>query len=162
MLKLKTENWKYYNKIIFKCVNNIVEPNFNEKITQKWDLWICILFTELTKLIKMKSQPLPATVHINSNRCPLNECAVAEKKKKSVKKRRRKRKNWIQTQPILWNFSSCTSFSSFSLPYQSRLLLYFLCPITFLFYIYLCSLPNDSLVCYNLLWFFNFLRSPII
>ena len=27
--RLKTENWKYCSKIIFKCVNNIVEPIFN-------------------------------------------------------------------------------------------------------------------------------------
>ena len=29
LLKLKTKNWKYCNKIIFKCVNSIVEPIFN-------------------------------------------------------------------------------------------------------------------------------------
>ena len=27
--KLKTENWKHYSKIIFKCVNSIVGPIFN-------------------------------------------------------------------------------------------------------------------------------------
>ena len=26
LLKLKNKNWKYYNKIIFKCVNSIVGP----------------------------------------------------------------------------------------------------------------------------------------
>ena len=31
---------------------------------------------------KLKSQPLPATVHMNSSRCPLIECAAAGKKKK--------------------------------------------------------------------------------
>ena len=40
LLKLKTENWKYCNKIIFKCMNSNVRPNFNEKVIQKWDLWI--------------------------------------------------------------------------------------------------------------------------
>ena len=35
-LKLKTE--KYYNKIIFKCVNSTVRPIFNKKITEKWNL----------------------------------------------------------------------------------------------------------------------------
>ena len=41
------------------------------------------LFTGPTKLIKrLKSQQLPATVHINSSRCPLIECAAAGKKKK--------------------------------------------------------------------------------
>ena len=28
-LKLKTENWKHCSKIIFKCVNSIVDPIFN-------------------------------------------------------------------------------------------------------------------------------------
>ena len=42
------------------------------------------LFTGPTELIKrLKSQQLPATVHMNSNHCPLNECVAAggEKKK---------------------------------------------------------------------------------
>ena len=29
LLKLKTENWKYCSKIIFKCVNSTVRPIFN-------------------------------------------------------------------------------------------------------------------------------------
>ena len=60
-----------------------------------------ILFTDhKTDKKKLKSQPLPATVHMNSSRCPLIECAAAgKKKKKKVKKRKRKRKSWIQTQP---------------------------------------------------------------
>ena len=28
------ENWKYCSKIIFKCVNNAVRPNFNLKFTE--------------------------------------------------------------------------------------------------------------------------------
>ena len=32
------ENWKYYSKIIFKRVNSSVEPIFNEKIAEKWNL----------------------------------------------------------------------------------------------------------------------------
>ena len=36
--KLKTE--KYCIKIIFKCVNNIMGPIFNEKIAEKWGLWV--------------------------------------------------------------------------------------------------------------------------
>ena len=52
---------------------------------------------------KLKSQPLPATVHMNSNRSPLIECAAAgKKKKKKVKKRKRKRKSWIQNQPEMF------------------------------------------------------------
>ena len=47
----ETENWKYYSKIIFKCVNNTVWPIFNEKVTEKWNLWVhkqCtnVLFTK--------------------------------------------------------------------------------------------------------------------
>ena len=38
-LKLKTE--KHCSKIIFKCVNNIVRPIFNEKVDKKWYLWVC-------------------------------------------------------------------------------------------------------------------------
>ena len=34
------ENWKNYNKIIFKCVNSAVEPIFNAKIVEKWGLLV--------------------------------------------------------------------------------------------------------------------------
>ena len=33
--KLKTENWKYYNKIIFKYVNSTVRFIFNEIFVEK-------------------------------------------------------------------------------------------------------------------------------
>jgi len=33
--KLKTENWKYCNKIIFKYVNSTVELNFNENFVEQ-------------------------------------------------------------------------------------------------------------------------------
>ena len=36
----ETENWKYCNKIIFKCMNSIVRHIFNEKVAEKWDLWV--------------------------------------------------------------------------------------------------------------------------
>ena len=29
------ENWKYYSKIIFKCVNSVVRPIFNESFAEK-------------------------------------------------------------------------------------------------------------------------------
>ena len=92
---------KQNNKIIFKCVNSIIRPSFNEKVTQKWDLWIPCTVHETIELIKgLKSQQLPATVHMNNSRCPLNECTTTGKKKKwRVKKCKRKRKSWIQTQP---------------------------------------------------------------
>ena len=45
---------------------------------------------------------LSATVHMNSSRCTLDECAAGgKKKKKKVKKRKCKRKSWIQTQPCI-------------------------------------------------------------
>ena len=34
------ENWKHYNKINFKWINNTVEPIFNEKVVEKWNLWV--------------------------------------------------------------------------------------------------------------------------
>ena len=36
----KTENWKHCSKIIFKCVNSTVRPIFNEKVFEKWNLWV--------------------------------------------------------------------------------------------------------------------------
>ena len=36
----KTENWKYCSKIIFKYVNSVIGLIFNEKITEKWSLWV--------------------------------------------------------------------------------------------------------------------------
>ena len=34
-LLLKTENWKHCSKIIFKYINNVVEPNFKENFVEK-------------------------------------------------------------------------------------------------------------------------------
>ena len=45
-LKLKTE--KYCSKIIFKCVNSTVGPIFNEKVTEKWNLWVHEQYTVCT------------------------------------------------------------------------------------------------------------------
>ena len=39
------ENWKYYNKIIFKCVNSDIEPIFN--IFFFWIKWLWIPWTVL-------------------------------------------------------------------------------------------------------------------
>ena len=61
--------------------------NFNEKVTQKWDLWVsCTVHGTHKTDKKLKSQLLPVTVHMNGNRCPLIECAVAGDKKKKKKK----------------------------------------------------------------------------
>ena len=40
LIFVETENWKHCSKIIFKCVNSIVGPIFNEKVTEKWNLWV--------------------------------------------------------------------------------------------------------------------------
>ena len=37
-IQLKTK--KHCSKIIFKCVNDIVGPIFNEKVDKKWYLWV--------------------------------------------------------------------------------------------------------------------------
>ena len=34
------KNWKHCSKIIFKYVNSVVKPIFNEKVVEKWDLWV--------------------------------------------------------------------------------------------------------------------------
>ena len=36
----KIENWKHCSKIIFKCVNSAMRPIFNEKVVEKWSLWV--------------------------------------------------------------------------------------------------------------------------
>ena len=46
LLKLKIENWKHYSKIIFKCVNSAVGPIFNEKVAEKWNLWVHEQYTD--------------------------------------------------------------------------------------------------------------------
>ena len=39
LLKLKIKNWKYCSKIIFKCVNSVMEPIFNEKVVEKSEIY---------------------------------------------------------------------------------------------------------------------------
>ena len=56
LLKLKTENWKHYSKIIFKYVNSIVGPIFNifkyvnSVVTMReqyyYSMWIVIFVSE--------------------------------------------------------------------------------------------------------------------
>ena len=50
------ENWKRYSKIIFKYVNSIVGPIFNEKVVKKWNLWVrkqCMNALFTVDLVKM-------------------------------------------------------------------------------------------------------------
>ena len=42
----KTENWKHCSKIIFKYVNSTVGPIVNEKVTEKWNLWVHEQYTD--------------------------------------------------------------------------------------------------------------------
>ena len=83
----ETENWKNCSKIIFKCVNSIVGPIFNEKVAKKWDLWIP--WTVHGTHWCVEKSNIMATVHeqcMNSNRnsviCSWNTC----QKKKGVKR----------------------------------------------------------------------------
>ena len=50
-MKLKTE--KYCNEIIFKYVNSTVESIFNEKMVEKWNLWIREQYTVYTDWLKI-------------------------------------------------------------------------------------------------------------
>ena len=47
----KIENWKHYNKIIFKCVNSTVGPSFNIVFGEKSTCGSYEQCTELTFLI---------------------------------------------------------------------------------------------------------------
>ena len=72
LLKLKTENWKYCSKIIFKCVNSTVGPIFNEKVVKKWYLWVCkqctdALFTVEKSTFAAESKKKKAETHIAAN-----------------------------------------------------------------------------------------------
>ena len=104
-LKLKTENWKYCSKIIFKCVNSIAGPIFNEKIAEKWSLWVPWTVYE-THWCAEKSKIL-ATIHAQCMRavavlakfCLWN--AWRKKKKKKGAKHNAKRKHHIS--PIQTN-----------------------------------------------------------
>ena len=89
LLKLKTENWKHCNKIIFKCVNSAMGPIFNEKIDKKWNLWIREQCTDA--LFTKDRLKVVATIHVpymNSTTCWGKR---REKKKKKGKRRNLKR-----------------------------------------------------------------------
>ena len=48
----KIENWKHCNKIIFKCMNSTMGPIFNEKVAEKWNLWIREQYTSALFTVK--------------------------------------------------------------------------------------------------------------
>ena len=63
--KLKTE--KHCSKIIFKYVNSTVGPIFNEKIAEKWNLWVreqCTVCTDWLK--RMRKVKLYGYCSLNS------------------------------------------------------------------------------------------------
>ena len=45
-------NWKHYSKIIFKCVNSTVRFIFNEKVIEKWNLWVCKQYINILFMVK--------------------------------------------------------------------------------------------------------------
>ena len=57
----KNWNWKHCSKIIFKCVNSTVRPIFNEKVVQKWNLWVCEQC--MGALFTVEKLTFAATVH---------------------------------------------------------------------------------------------------
>ena len=80
--KLKTK--KYCSKIIFKRVNSTVRLIFNEKITEKWNLWVYKQYTVcidcLKKIRKVKLYDYCSCTCITSS----------NKSHKHVKKKKRK------------------------------------------------------------------------
>ena len=94
LLKLKTENWKHCSKIIFKCVNSVVGPIFNEKIDKKWNLWVHEQYTDA--LFTKDGSKVVATVHIpymNSTACWGK--GVEKKKCRIVKRSKRRSKHTL-------------------------------------------------------------------
>ena len=69
LLKLKTYYSNHCSKIIFKCVNSIMGPIFNEKVAKKWNLWIHEQY--IMHCLRQKSQHLWLLFieqYMNSNR----------------------------------------------------------------------------------------------
>ena len=87
LLKLKTENWKHCNKIIFKCVNSSVKPIFNEKVAKKWNLWVHKRCTDA--LFTGKSQHLRLLFMY----CSLNRNRIPPKTREKKKKKNEKNEN---------------------------------------------------------------------
>ena len=96
LLKLKTYCWNHCSKIIFKCVNSIVGPIFNEKVAKKWNLWVHEQY--IMHCLRQKSQHLLLLFieqYMNSNRVLPKR---VKKKKKKSKKQCKKRRRAIQTE----------------------------------------------------------------
>ena len=54
----ETENWKYCSKIIFKCVNSAVRLIFNEKVAEKWNLWVRKQYTDALFTVEKSTKPV--------------------------------------------------------------------------------------------------------
>ena len=90
LLKLKTYCWNHCSKIIFKCVNSIVGPIFNEKVVKKWNLWVHEQY--IMYCLRQKVN-FCGYCSLNSNRVLQN----AWKKKKNKRKTQTWEETWIQT-----------------------------------------------------------------
>ena len=95
-LKLKTE--KYCSKIIFKCMNGTVRPIFNEKVAEKWNLWVCKQCTVCTDWLKrMRKVKLCGYYSLNiAWTVPISLTNACQKKKKE-KKEKKNAKRQTQT-----------------------------------------------------------------
>ena len=82
----ETENWKHCSKIIFKCVNSAVWPIFNEKVAEKWNLWVYEQCTDA--LFTGKSQHL----RLLFMHCSLNSSRIPPKTREKKRKKKRKEK----------------------------------------------------------------------
>ena len=103
LLKLKTYYWNYCSKIIFKCVNSIVGPIFNEKVIKKWNLWVYKHKQYIIHYLRQKNQHLLLLFikqYINSNHVFLKRV----KKKIKKKKKQRRRENAVPKLTLFLNF----------------------------------------------------------
>ena len=83
---VKIENWKHYSKIIFKCVNSIVKSIFNEKIAEKWYLWIPYTVHKTHRTDKSDENVGKVwLLFMNSSHCPLLQ--LTKKKKRNTKRK---------------------------------------------------------------------------
>ena len=133
LLKLKTYCWNHCSKIIFKCVNSIVGPIFNEKVAKKWNLWVHEQY--IMHCLLQKSQHLRLLFieqYMNSNRVLPKR--VKKKKKNKNKNKNAKRKTQIQN--VNPNIHFDLEFNHW-LFWSSRALYLVFC-INFIFVVYFC------------------------
>ena len=84
----KIENWKHCSKIIFKCMNSTVRYIFNEKVAEKWDLWV-LWIVHGTHWCAEKSN-IAAIIH---EQCIVITVLFAPETHPKKKKKRVKRRN---------------------------------------------------------------------